>query len=211
MAFFLLALVQESRGRVCPIVSVSQVEPTSTGQTRRYKANVQNGDPSVTPKFKWTISDGKITSGQGTEEVLVDAEGNNSITVTVEVTGYAANCQNAASYTSLVHILTPRKFDEYLDLKFSEERLLLDQFAIQLYNEPGAKGYIIVYDADDTRRPVAQQRGKRAKNYLVKQRGLNEEQIELVYGGLRDKRAVELFITPAGALPPTNTPTRFRQ
>lgn len=42
---------------------------------------------------------GKITGGQGTSEVLVKAEGNNSITVTVEVSGYASDCQNKASYS----------------------------------------------------------------------------------------------------------------
>lgn len=221
LMFFSIALIlaysyqsasaQGSRGPGCPVISVSQLDLASRGSTHTYKAYVQNGDPSVTPKFKWTVSDGKITRGQGTAEVSVEVAGNDSSTVTVEVTGYEANCQNAASYALLVHRPTPRKFDEYLDLKFSEERRRLDQFAIQLHNEPGATGYILIYDAADTRKPVAQERGKRAKNYLVKECGLSDERIEFVNGGLRDKLSVELFITPAGALPPTNSPTRFRQ
>ena len=96
------ALAQESRSGGCPVISVSQLEADSTGPKLIYKANVQGGDSLVTPKFNWTVSPGKITGGQGTSKVSVDAEGNNSITVTVEVIGYAANCQNKASYSSIV-------------------------------------------------------------------------------------------------------------
>jgi hypothetical protein len=56
----------------------------------------------VTPRLNWTVSAGKITGGQGTSEVSVDAEGNNSITVTVEVSGYASNCPNKAAYTTFL-------------------------------------------------------------------------------------------------------------
>ena len=203
-------LAQESRGPGCPIINVSQVEP-STGQTRIYKANVQNRDPLVTPKFNWTVWEGRITSGQGTSEVSVETEGNHSFTVTVEVMGYPANCQNKASYSTIVERIMSRKLDEYRDLKFSEERLRLDQFAVALHNEPGSKGYIIIYDATDTRKSSVRERGERAKKYLIKERGIPQTRIVIVNGGHRDTRTVELFITRLGALPPTATPTRSRQ
>lgn len=201
------AFAQESRGPGCPFISISQLDPASTDQTRIYKAYVQNGDASVTLKFNWTVWGGKITRGQGTAEVSVQPEGDKSITVTVEVTGYAANCPNTSSYTTIVHRLRSLKFDDYGDLKFSEERLRLDQFAWRLHNEPGSKGYIIVYDAKDVRKSSARKRGERAKKYLIKERGLPEARIVVVNGGHRDKRTVELFITRLGALPPTATPT----
>jgi hypothetical protein len=197
-------LAQEGRGGDCPVISVSSVEPALTGPPLRYKASIQGGNSLVTPKFNWTVTGGKITAGQGTSEVLVDAEGNNAITVTVEVTGYSANCQNKASYTRIVETILSYKFDEYGDLKFNEDRLRLDQFAIALHNQPGSKGYIIVYDVKDTRK--AAERGERAKKYLVKERGFQEARIVVLNGGHRDTRAVELFITPLGALLPKATP-----
>jgi len=216
--FFALALIlayayqrplaPESGGQSCPVISVSQLESVSPGPMLAYKATVQSGNPLVTPTFKWTVLGGKIRGGQGTSEVSVDSEGNNSMTVTVEVIGYATNCPNKASYSSIVERAISVKFDEYRELKFSQERLRLDQFATVLKKEPGSKGYIIVYDATDTRKPAARERGERAKNYLVKERGLRETQIVVVNGGRRDKRWVELFLTPAGALPPTATPTK---
>ena len=84
--------------------------------------------------------------------------------------GYAANCQNKASYSSILERILSRKVDEYGDLKLSEERLRLDQFAVALHNEPGSKGYIIVYDAPDTRKSLVRERGERAKKYLIKSR-----------------------------------------
>lgn len=201
------ALAHEGRGKECPVVSVSHLNTGSTGRTMIYKANVQGGDPSVTPRFNWTASSGTITRGQGTSEVSVEAD-SSAMTVTVEVIGYASKCQNVASYATIVYAVTPRKFDEYRDLKLNEERLRLDQFAIALHNEPNAKGYIIVYDVTDTPKPGVPERGERAKKYLVKKRGLPEEQIVVVNGGHRDTPSVELFIVPAGALPPTNTPTK---
>jgi len=139
-------------------------------------------------------------------DLCVEAEGNNTITVTVEVIGYATNCPNKASYSSVGDRVASRKFDEYRDLKFSEERLRLDQFAIALHNDPDSKGYIIVYDATGTRKSATRERGERAKNYLVKERSLPEAQIVVVNGGHRNAPLIELFITPAGALPPTATP-----
>lgn len=109
------ALAQERDGRDCPVISVSHAESTKGG-TLTYKVNIQNGDPSVTPTFNWTVAGGKITSGQGNSEVSIDAEGNNSITVTVEVMGYAGHCQNKASNTRVVERGMSRKFDEYGEL-----------------------------------------------------------------------------------------------
>lgn len=201
------AMAQESGGRSCPLINVSSPELASTGQTLIYKAEIQGGDPSVTPTYKWTVSAGKITGGQGTPEVSVDAEGNHSITVTVEVIGYPASCPNKASYGWIVDRPSLRKYDEYGNLKFSEERLRLDQFATELQKEPNAKGYIMVYDGTNTRRIKARERGEKAKNYLVKERGFKEAQIVVVDGGHKEKFEVELFIAPAGASPPTATPT----
>ena len=200
-------LAQERGGQGCPVISISPSESGSTDRTLAYKATIQNGNPLVTPTFVWTVLGGKIVGGQGTSEVSVHSDGNNSITLTVEVIGYASDCPNKAAYSWVADRVMSRKFDEYSDLKFSAERLRLDQFAWELNKVPGAKGYIIVYDATDARKPVARERGERAKNYLIKERGLAEAQIVVVNGGHRVKTCVELFIAPAGALPPTATPT----
>ena len=71
----------------------------------------------------------------------------------------------------------PVKFDDYGDIRFNDEKARLDNYAIQLQNQPGAQGYIIGYGTcsgdglcSHTSCIVAQKRIERAKDYLVNTR-----------------------------------------
>ena len=102
-----------------------------------------------------------------------------------------------------------RKFDEYSNLPFSDEKARLDNFAIHLQqNEPQFKGYIIVYVGPRARSGTAQARAKRAKDYLVKVRGIEAARIVTIEGGHRDRLEVELYALPSSLSPPTPKPYR---
>ena len=102
----------------------------------------------------------------------------------------------------------PRKFDEYSGLSFEDEKARLDNFAIYLQKHvPDYKGYIIVYAGRRSRSSEARRRAKRAKNYLVKQRGIDSGRIVTIYGGRREKVEVELYALPRGISAPTPNPT----
>ena len=87
----------------------------------------------------------------------------------------------------------PVKFDEYGNIRFNDEKARLDNYAIQLQNEPTATGTIIVYGSCDGE---AQQRGDRAKDYLVNTRGIEAGRITVVDGGCRSDLTVQLWIVP---------------
>ena len=100
-----------------------------------------------------------------------------------------------------------RKFDEYSNIRFSDEKARLNNFAIYLQkNEPKFKGYIIAYASENMRSGEAQARAKRAKNYLVKMRGIEATRIVAIDGGCRDRLEVELYALPSSMSPPTPTP-----
>lgn len=102
-----------------------------------------------------------------------------------------------------------RKFDEYSDLSFEDEKARLDNFAIYLQkDQPTLKGYIIVYAGQNTPSGEAQARAKRAKDYLVKVRGIRAGRIVTIDGGCRDQLEVELYALPSSVSPPTPTPYR---
>jgi len=102
-----------------------------------------------------------------------------------------------------------RKFDEYSDLSFEDEKARLDNFAIYLQkDEPTFKGYIIVYAAQKTRSEEAAARAKGAKDYMVKVRGINAARIVTIDGGYRDKLEVELYALPSSMSPPAPNPSR---
>jgi hypothetical protein len=94
----------------------------------------------------------------------------------------------------------PRKFDEYGNIRFNDEKARLDNYAIQLQNEPGSTATIIVYG---TCAGEGQQRGDRAKDYLVNTRGIEAGRITVVDGGCSSELKVQLWIVPSGSTAPT--------
>jgi hypothetical protein len=96
-----------------------------------------------------------------------------------------------------------RRFDKYGDLAFADEKKRLDYFAEQLKNEPGSQGYIMVYGKRGAPAAEAQTRATRAKDYLVTKGGIVAERLETIDGGDHERLAVELWITPQGARPPS--------
>jgi hypothetical protein len=91
------------------------------------------------------------------------------------------------------------KFDEYGDIKFNDEKARLDNYAIQLQNQPGAQGYILAYGSCEGE---AQARADRAKGYLVNTRGIDAGRLVTVDGGCRSELLVQLWIVPTGATAP---------
>lgn len=101
-----------------------------------------------------------------------------------------------------------RLFDQFGAVNGCDVRARLDNFALELQNDPTAQGYIIVYNgARRTRRNYAQELADASKNYLFSQRGVSPDRIVTVDGGRRQELATELWIVPSGAVPPMATPT----
>jgi hypothetical protein len=195
----------------CPTVSVSCPDTGTIGQPVTFTANVSGGDPNVTPTFNWTVSAGTISSGQGTSSITVDTTGvagGTTITATVDVGGYDRSCSTSSSCTtSFARILTPRKIDEYGNIRFNDEKARLDNYAIELQNDPTAQGYLICYGGRRGRTGEAQRRCDRAKDYLTATRGIDASRIVTVDGGYREDLTVELWIVPSGATAPAASPT----
>jgi hypothetical protein len=188
---------------LCPTITVDC--PTALvelGTPATVTANVSGGPPSMSVTYNWSVSSGTISGGQGTPSITVDTTGagGQTITATVEIGGLAPECQRTASCTFTVgQPLVARKFDEYGDIRFNDEKARLDNFAIQLQNEPGSQGYIVVYAARTGPAGQAQARADRAKDYLVNTRGIDAARITTIDGGCREDLTVELWIAPQGA------------
>ncbi|MEI9850992.1 MAG: hypothetical protein WDN24_09215 [Sphingomonas sp.] len=55
--------------------------------------------PQGDSTFSWSISAGTISAGQGTGNILVDADEGTTVTATVEVGGLPSECSSVASWT----------------------------------------------------------------------------------------------------------------
>jgi hypothetical protein len=189
----------------CPVVSVSCPTDVEANQPVTFTASVSGGPSGASWTYNWSVSAGTISSGQGTSTITVDTNGlgGQSVTATVSIGGADPSCTGttASCTTSVKPPPTPaRKFDEYGNIRFNDEKARLDNYAIQLQNEPGSAATIIVYGSCVGE---AQQRGDRAKDYLVNTRGIEAGRITVVDGGCRAELTVQLWVVPQGATAPT--------
>ena len=184
----------------CPTVSVSCPSDVEQGAAITFSSSLSS---SANVTYNWSVSAGTISGGQGTSSITVDTAGlaGQTVTATVEVGGLDPACARTASCSTSVRPLpaVPTKFDEYGNIKFNDEKARLDNYAIQLQNQPGAQGYIIAYGSCAGE---AQARADRAKDYLVNTRGIDAGRIVTMDGGCRADLSVELWIVPSGATPP---------
>lgn len=183
----------------CPTVSVSCPSEVDAGQSITFTASLAGETGGATPTYNWSVSAGTISSGQGTSTITVDTNGvATSVTATVSVGGLDPSCNATSSCTTGVKPTKqpPRKFDEYGNIRFNDEKARLDNYAIQLQNEPGSTATIIVYG---TCAGEGQQRGDRAKDYLVNTRGIEAGRITVVDGGCSSELKVQLWIVPSGS------------
>ena len=121
-------------------------------------------------------------------------------------------CRQRASASTLINAtplppVGPHRFDEFPSIAFDDDKARLDNLAIELQNNPGATGYIIVYGGRNARTDTADRLGGRARDYLVQTRGIDANRVVVVNGGYRDTNSFELWLVPQGAAPPAPTPT----
>jgi hypothetical protein len=192
----------------CPTIIVNCRDAAPANGPVTFTANVSGIPASITPTYEWVVSAGTIRTGQGTRSIQVDTSGlaGQPIVATLNVLGYDRACTATCSVQVPLLPLYPKKFDEFPNIKFDDEKARLDNFAIQLQSEPSARGYILVYSGPRDRAGDAQKRADRARTYLVGTRGIDSNRVVTLIGGQRGVQTVELWLVPNGANPPTPTP-----
>jgi hypothetical protein len=203
---------------VCPTIYVDCPVEVDSNSPATFNARFFQGVPVTSETYKWTVSAGTITKGLGTPSITVNTAGlgGQTVTATVEVGGdIAPGCNRTASCSTAVKPLPPpiERFDAYGNIRFNDEKARLDNFAIQLQNDPGFTGYIVGYGSRDA---AGLKRADRAKNYLVNTRGLDAKRVVTMDGGCLPELQVRLWILVPGIKPPvdavgTNSPCPDRK
>lgn len=89
----------------CPVVMVS-CPANVDSQSLTFVASLAGGDTDMKPTYQWSLSAGKIISGQGTSKIVVDVSNRTgqSLTATVKVGGFDPLCAelNIASCSTQV-------------------------------------------------------------------------------------------------------------
>ena len=188
---------------VCPNVAIECPDRVVVNEPLTFRSTVSGGSPGVRQVYNWTVSAGRIVDGQGTDTIHVDTTGlaGQSVTATLSMGGYNLDC----TATCTVQFPVPvecKKFDEFPAIAYNDLKARLDNYAIELQNDPGATAYVIVYPGQNGRAGEVQKNTTRIVDYLVNSRGINQQRIVTLVGPPRDVLLVELWLCPQGAKPP---------
>jgi len=189
---------------VCPKVSIICPDNVVLDQPLVFSSNVSSVSSGVAPLYNWTVSAGRITEGQGTSSIKVDTTGlaGQTVRATLSMGGYTLDCSDSCSVQIPLPHLRPRKFDEFPNIARNDEKARLDNFGVELQNDPTASAYVIVYPGRSGKPGDVQKHTTRIVDYLVNTRGIDARRIVTVVGGTRDELMMELWLSPQGATPP---------
>ena len=202
----------------CPYpVNVSAPQTVNEGEIITFAADVTYGG-TADLKYAWTVNPtgAKVLSGAGTPMITVDTTGlgGQRVIATLVVTDGTSDpsCRQSAQSVAVVtaperKVIVAREFDECNNCTFDDQKARLDNLAVELQNDPSTRAYIIAYGGRNS--PIAQVEMlmKRARDYVVDQRGIDASRLVIVNGGFREDDNVELWVVPAGAEAPRATPT----
>lgn len=202
----------------CPYpVSVSAPEMVNEGEIITFAADVTYGGTQGL-KYAWTVNPtgAKVISGAGTPTITVDTTGlgGQRVIATLVVTDGSSDptCRQTAQSVAVVKApvkitLVSREFDECVNCTFDDQKARLDNLAVELQNDPSTRAYVIAYGGRQSPLAKVEVLMKRARDYIVDERGIDASRLVIVNGGFREADSVELWIVPAGAAPPRATPT----
>jgi hypothetical protein len=190
---------------VCPNVAIVCPDNVAVDQPLTFSSNVASVSSGAQPIYNWTVSAGRILEGQGTSSIRVDTTGlaGQIVRTTLSLGGYTIDCSANCAVQIPVPVQTSRKFDEFSDIARNDEKARLDNYAVEIQNDPTSSAYVIVYPGRAGRSGDVQKHTARVVDYLVNSRGIDARRIVTLVGRTRDELMVELWIAPRGATPPT--------
>lgn len=196
------------RPPTCPNIVVSCPDRVVLGEPLTFGSALTEPPPNGAPTYNWTVSAGRIIEGQGTGTIKVDTTGlvgGQTVTATLSMGGYGLECSATCSVQFTVPVEC-KKFDEFPDIARNDEKARLDNYAIELQNDPTSTAYVIVYPGQRGRPGDVQRHTTRIVDYLVNSRGISGQRIVTLVGPARDVLLVELWTCPQGAKPPALAP-----
>lgn len=202
----------------CPFpVNISAPNQVTEGEIITYTADVSySGNSALRYTWKVTPSSARIINGAGTSTLNVDSTGLGGQRITATLTADDGSSDPACAQSAqAVSIIAPikkvaivaREFDECLNCTFDDQKARLDNLAVELQNDPSTRAYIIAYGGRMSPLGQVERLMKRARDYIVMQRGIDASRLVVVNGGFREEDSVELWVVPSGAAAPLPTPT----
>jgi hypothetical protein len=164
------------------------------------------------PTYSWSVSNGLIVSGQGTREVRLqfDARMGDVVDVMMNREFQRAHFPGVQREASCRILLAKppeaRMTDEFRTRGNNCEEGLarLDAFLVELNNDPGANGVIVIY-GDTTASGAARIRELQLRRYASR-RKFDPTRLIFTQGAARESGTTQFWLVPAGAAQPDVEP-----
>lgn len=179
-------------------------EAVNEGATAYFSVRTNGQGSSMKPSYNWTLSRGRIKSGQGTSAILVDTTdlGGDIITATVRIEGLGAPLKLSCR-TTVKRIPKAYKLNEINDKSLDEEALQLRRFALRLNIGLEEQAYIIATGRRGQSLEELRKRAERARDFLINQCGVSPDRIKGINAAVGTNETIQLWVIQNGASPPT--------
>lgn len=195
----------------CPSVRIAVVPyvPDPVAPIR-LEAQVNVNRARIEPVFDWSISQGEIITGQGTDSITVKVAPGSEGELTARVTlrGFSLECspESTTSTSRTAFGVRHYLFDEFGDIRMGDEKARLDNLAVTLQEHPALQAHIVFYGGRSGPPNEAMSRAARAKDYLVAMRGMEADRVLIVDGGYRNEVSGEYWLSKRGTGTPAVRP-----
>jgi hypothetical protein len=195
---FVLAAGICAAGQDCPQFSVfGPPGMVEVGDPARYGVRFQGSVDPASFTYHWEVSRGEITSGQGTDTVVVK-QPDDAFTATVEVFGLPTGCPATASETGIYdRPPLPTLVYEGKGPVSQISREELDNITEAVGNEPGAQIYVIVRHRKSGTSSV-----RKTREQLLKTFPLDDPKRFTYVDVPDDTDLLKIYVVPPGATPP---------
>ena len=199
LASCLSSFAQTSPDPSCPSIQVfgpaGIVQPNDIA---RYTAKVDAKGQKLDLTYLWSVSAGKVISGQGILGIEVRWPKRDSITVTIEVKGVPDGCPIRASETASIDFPPePIKLAQFNGATFVGDKLELNKIVRTMNDNPNNQLYVyFAYKQEPAGKP-AQERERHAVDYLAAATGdLSRITVVRIFDGVN---LVQFWRVPPGA------------
>ncbi len=200
LTFCVGTFAQTNETLPCPTVDlIGPAGIVMPNEAIRYSVTVDKKGKDLKLEYIWSVRNGEIIEGQGSQAITVKQPSNNSLTVTVEVTGFPTGCPNTSSETSF-YCPPPQaaKIEEFSESISQVDKIRLDKMITSLEDKPNAQIYILRSFKEKSSQEKIDTAEKQLFNFLSKEKRIEKDRIILVRIPA-DIELTQIWLIPPGA------------
>lgn len=138
----------------CPTITVASPTWGQRGKPMEFLVVVDKQAEKYNIEYLWSVSSGKIVSGQGSKMITVISNKIDYLTAAVEIKGLPETCPKSASESYIHETFSPIKVDEFDNFGGSGTKSRIDNFFIVLLDNKETEGVIVFRNGEDLLRNI---------------------------------------------------------